>query len=255
MKAHLSIVFYVGALAMMVAGGTAQAASVDFESAPASGYYTLRNNGSATTTMSTDYAVSPTHSAMFYFPDADSTANDNPTVKVWYTGQLGNTAASFATLVTSGSSASVPAPYLMFGVDVNGDGLLTSMDPSANADAYVIAFIHPTFSQGQWFTTGLDASTMVQVVGNRAGLTAGTFSASGTQDTLADLDAISTGNGAQTWGSLNILAAYVGAGEWPGMSGSYTAYVDNISVSATPEPASLGLLALGGLTLLRRKRR
>jgi hypothetical protein len=247
------------ATALGFAVAPAEAISVDFETAPVDGVYLVRDSGAGTAALSTDYAVSATHSAKLNLPDPTSAANDGPNVKVWYTGKLGNTAGSFDALVTGGSSSSLPAPYMMFGVDVDGDGSLTTIDTTH--DAFVIAFINPVFSDGVWFTTGLDANTKVHVVGDRAGLTNGTFSSSGTQDTLGALSGILTGNGSQTWGDLNVLNEYVEVGSWPGLTGSYTAYIDNISVAAVPLPkaayAGLGLIAgiglLGGLK--RRQRR
>ena len=70
--------------------------------------------------------------------------------------------------------------------------------------------------------------------------------------TLGDLRS-KTFSGSTTWGDLDIILARAGAGEWPGAT-SYTAFVDNISV--VPEPATMSLLALGGIaTLIRRRRK
>ena len=88
-------------------------------------------------------------------------------------------------------------------------------------------------------------------MGNRSGLTAGTFSASGTQGTLAELAAIDF-DGTDTWGEMDVIAVRIAGGLWPN-SGVHTSYVDDLSV--VPEPATMGLLAIGGLGVLIRRRR
>ena len=55
---------------------------------------------------------------------------------------------------------------------------------------------------------------------------------------------------AQIWQVLSNLTAMRFCGEY--LTGADYAYIDNIVL--TPEPATLGLLALGGLALLRRRR-
>jgi hypothetical protein len=139
-------------------------------------------------------------------------------------------------------------PYMMFAIDADNSG---TYNYGATGDALAIQWVSGATNStvDSWFTDSVDLSTTVHVVGNRTGLTAGTFDASGTQDTLGAL-AATTFSGSTTWGDLNIIAYRMAAGLWPN-SGENTMYVDNATI--VPEPASLSLLAIGGLALLRRR--
>jgi len=54
---------------------------------------------------------------------------------------------------------------------------------------------------------------------------------------------------------FSVLAApYVDQALTAGVHTTWKGVIDNVAVVAVPEPASLGLLSLGGLTLLRRRR-
>lgn len=208
---------------------SAHAISIDFESPVGSGYDLF--NGAALTTAQSH---SPTQSAILNDPVNDSL------VKIVPSGlNLGTTSGSFWSYIPQSSNVNL-APYMIFGVDVNNDG---SWDGGIN-DALVIAFITGAgaYPADTWFQSGLDAGTKVHVVGGRPGLAAGTFSSSGTQDTLAALSAMSTGGG--LWGDLPLLRIYVEIGEWP-LIDSYTAYVDDIQVNAVHEPSTMLLLGSG----------
>lgn len=228
----------------LISTAQANSISIDFETPPGTTYELFFG-----ASQSTDQSLSPTHSAQLNDPVNSSLVRIIPSGL-----KLGSTEGSFGVYLPTGTNLNV-APYMIFGADVDGSGV---WDSSLTNDALVIAFISGPFSADTWFQTGLNSSTNVHVVGNRPGLTLGEYSSSGTQDTLAALSAESTGSG--LWGDLGLLRIYVEIGEWPGVT-TYNSYVDDINVSAVPEPgavpepATLALLMFGlaGLGLSRRK--
>ncbi len=235
-------------LAALIGAPTlASAWGTDFESGPGAtpgSGYDLYYGATRTTAIS----QSPSHSIELSM----TSEADTPLIRFLPTETLGTLNGQFSTFV----SASSPdlAPYMYFGVDTNQDGI---WEGDGGGDSLVIAFsggaIPNTITHESWFTSGLDSATNVHVVGNRAGLTAGTYSASGTQDTLANLRSMSLG-GSTSWGDLNVLRAYIAVGNWPGVS-SYTAYVDDVNFAPVPEPATMTVLGLGALVAIRRRRR
>ena len=230
--------------AMMVIIGMStslQAVMVDFED----GGYTLAADGSATIALSTEQSHSSSHSVKIQLSDA-TPGSDFGKINVPYSGLLSQTTATCWDYVPSTNDRPELAPYLYFIVDNNKNG--TYDYPN---DGLVIAFLSGAVANptDTWFQASLDGTTMVHVVGDRTGLAAGTFSASGTQDTLDNLRATAF-SGTETWGDQNVILVRAGAGEWPGAS-NYTAYVDDITV--VPEPATMVLLGLGGLLLRKRK--
>ena len=222
--------------------------STDFETPPGSGYdlFDQSNGFSGVAVQSTDFAHSGTYSIKLQVT-ADG---NNPVVRMIPDAgdTLNNLNGSFWAYVPSGNNN---VPYMIFGLDTNGNG---SWDgTSASGDSLVIAFVNTPVTHDAWFQDGLDGSTKVHVVGNRSGLTPGTYDASGTQDTLANLRNM-TVSGSTTWGDLNAKRAYIEAGVWPGVT-SFTGYVDNMALTI-PEPSTLALvgLALGGLVVIRKRK-
>jgi PEP-CTERM motif len=242
--------FSVAACALFITGmamSPASAIIIDFESG--TGYDLF--NGAA---LSTDQSLSPTHSAQLNDPVNGSLVRIRPVEDYGLNLKLGTTSESFAAFIPSGSDNTL-APYGMFGVDVDGNGI---WDGGTN-DALVIAFITgaSSYPTDTWFTTGLDANTNVHVVGNRAGLGAGDFSSSNGGGLLSALDATSTGS--ELWGDLGLLRVYVEIGSWPGVD-TYNSYIDNLtvtSVSEVPEPLTLSLFGAGavGAAALRRRKK
>jgi hypothetical protein len=142
---------------------------------------------------------------------------------------------------TALSSGVTNAPYSLLGVDLNKDGIWDS------GDAWVISLADPGAGKGAWFNGGLTSSDPIHVYGSGVPTYWGT--------TLGDLanTALPPIDGAGTWGDLNVVEAAVEVGMWAIPTYDYTGYVDNINV--TPEPATMALLALGGVALLRRRRK
>lgn len=242
MKLSLSSVAAGALFITGMAMSPASAVTFDFESAGGYGLF----NGAALTTAQ---AQSPTHSVQLNDPVNNSLIRVIPSDNALNL-KLGATSESFSAFIPTGSNNNV-APYGIFGVDVNNDGI---WDSTLTTDALVIAFIPGPYATDTWFTTGLDASTNVHVVGNRAGLGVNDFSSSSGGGLLSALDATSTGSG--LWGDLNLLRVYVEIGSWPGVN-TYNSYVDNLTVSEVPEPLTLSLFGVGfaGMAALRRRKK
>jgi PEP-CTERM motif len=236
-RSMIAVTLTLAAAVLLLPVSVARSASMstDFEAAPGSGYDLFFG-----AVQSTDFAHSPTHSIKLQLT-ADT---DNPTVRMLPSDTLNNLNGSFWAYVPTGYTN---VPYMIFGVDTDENGWGTG------SDSLVIAFVNTPATHDAWFLDGLDGSTLVHVVGNRTGLTPGTYDASGTQDTLANLRNM-TVSGSTTWGDLNVNRAYIEAGLWPGVT-SFTGYVDDM-VLTVPEPATMSLLAfaLGGLVLIRKRK-
>lgn len=239
-RSMIAVTLTLAAATLLLPVSVARSASMstDFEAAPGSGYDLFFG-----AVQSTDFAHSGTYSIKLPIPSDV----DNPTVRMIPDAgdTLNNLNGSFWAYVPTGYTN---VPYMIFGVDTDENGWGTG------SDSLVIAFVNTPATHDAWFQNGLDGSTLVHVVGNRTGLTAGTYSASGTQDTLANLRNM-TVSGSTTWGDLNVNRAYIEAGLWPGVT-SFTGYVDDMALTVVPEPGTLSLLAfaLGGLVLIRKRK-
>jgi len=224
----ITLTFAAAMLLLPVSIARSASMSTDFEAAPGSGYDLFYG-----AVQSTDFAHSGTYSIKL--PMAIEA--DQPTVRMLPGDTLNNLNGSFWAYVPSVNNN---VPYMIFGVDTNGNAV---WDFGPSGDSMVIAFVNTPVTNDAWFLDGLDGSTLVHVVGNRSGLTAGTYDASGTQDTLANLRNM-TVSGSTTWGDLNVQRAYIEAGSWPGVT-SYTGYVDDMALTAVPEPGTMLLLGSG----------
>jgi hypothetical protein len=157
---------------------------------------------------------------------------------------LGNLEASDWVMRTTGRSDL--APYLLFTIDT----------PDTSQETLAIQFLMPSIADNTWTLNAIDRNaTTFHVVGDRTGLGATEFSASGTQGTLNDL-AAKTYAGSTTWGDFSVSHVRVGVGLWDAAA-VYTGYADDVSLFATiPEPSTMALLGLGlgGLVLIRKRK-
>jgi len=145
---------------------------------------------------------------------------------------VANVSAMFQAYVLPGSTANL-GPYVMLDVDANGNGTWDGDSPTG--DAIIIAFVTGAapYTQGCWYTDGLNGTTTVHVVGNRTGLAAAEFSSSAGGGLLSTLRT-HTLSGSAVWGDLQVLNVRVGAGLWPG-SGYFECYVDDLIVAKALE--------------------
>jgi len=148
---------------------------------------------------------------------------------------LNNVIASDWVMRTDGRSDL--SPYLIFSV-------ATPNDPNPD-DTMIIQFSMTSIADNTWTQNTIDRnSTTFHVVGDRTGLTPGTFDASGTQGTLDQL-AATTYSGSTTWGDLPVTYVRISVGEWDA-SQTWHGYADDLTV--VPEPGTLTLLGLAGLS-------
>ena len=243
MNTKLLITFAVAILSVQAS----LQAAVSFEDGETG--YSFGTDAGATLQRSTEQAHSGLYSAKLQLSDANPSADFAKINVPWTSSTLGQTSATCWDYVPSSNVRSDVAPYLYFIVDCNSNGLYDYPN-----DGLVIAFVTGSESNptDAWFQTSLDSTTKVHVVGNRTGLGATEFSSSNglTMGTLADLCA-KPYSGATTWGDLSMVMVRAGAGEWPGATG-YTAYVDDLTV--VPEPATMCLLGVGAVALIRRRK-
>jgi hypothetical protein len=224
----------------------------NFDGAPPIGF--TRTTGAETGGTTTFVASDAAHgtSLQIQMPDVDAgygrvTLNSPTNEPI---GKLRDVSATFETFIDASSDVVLP-PYVLLGLDNNNDGQYDS-----NTESLVIQFSsqNATPTAGAWVTETFDGSNNVHVVVDRGGLAAGDYSPDSTPDKLSDLYS-EIYSGTTLWGDLNVFRVRIAAGFFNAGAGDqdYTALVDNLSVTAVPEPTTLAVLGLGVLGLLRRR--
>ena len=241
-----SMIAVVGVAAVMLAGvaGAAQAGYTEgFEGAGPFNFYAGPGCSSGVTTAQ---AHSGTHSAEFVLNATNQAYTRFKSVDISLYGfKVKDVQASDWVLRTLGRSDL--SPYLLFTINT------PNMDP--NDETIAVQFSMAVIANDVWTENAIDRpTTTFHVVGaDRGNLGTSEFSSSGTQGTLDDLSDIWY-DSAHTikWGDLPISYVRVGVGLWDAAQ-EYHGFADDINI--TPEPATMALLAAGGIGMLLRRRR
>ncbi len=231
-------------------GNSANAANLldTFEGAAPSGY--TRQLGTSTT-LSSEHALGTT-SAKITLGSVNSDYSTVSDVADAPIGKLKDVLASFQYYLDSANSTYTgSAPYILLGVDSNHDGVYDYA-----TDSQIIQFSTSTpLATNTWTSQSLLTTDLVHVDtdSQRPGLGATEFNPSFGGGTLQSLIEHSDG-GAGVWGDFDVVRVRVGAGFFND-TGSYTAFIDNLSAVNTPEPTTLGVVgaAAAGLLLCRRR--
>ncbi len=154
---------------------------------------------------------------------------------------VGNIIASFWVMRDYGRADL--SPYVLF----------TIVTPDTGQETLAIQFSMPSVVEDVWSLNSIGrGTTTFHVVGDRTGLGATEFSASGTQGTLEAL-AGTTYSGGTRWGDFPVSHVRVGVGLWDA-SQTWNGFADDLTIDAVPEPGTLMLLgAAVGLLALRRR--
>lgn len=234
----------ISLLAMMFRAGWASTFTEGFEGLPSS--YNFYADPGSSAGISNTVAHSGSQSAQFTL-DATHFAYTR-----WKSGDLTSYGIKLSDLEASDwvertLGRSDLSPYFLF----------TVATPDVSQETLAIQFSMAPISDNVWTQNIINrSSTTFHVVGDRTGLGATEFSASGTQGTLDDLSA-KTYSGSTTWGDFSVTYVRVGVGLWDA-SQEYNGFADDVTVSgapAVPEPATMLLLGSGLLSLVGLKRK
>jgi hypothetical protein len=245
--------FAIAAAFVWIVGPALADTTVNFDDPlPANvSFQAYNDSGSAPPTsagLSSDYAHSGTQSARLYLGDVNQ---DEARVKITGVGgTLGTTSASYWAYEPVGVSGNTP--YLMLLVDTNNSGAMEwagSNDSGPAYDSYIITSPTNPLIPGQWVQETLTADTLVHVFGNRDAFgvesdPGSKYSAWNGFGRFGDL--LNETYGSYTWGSMSVFNAYVDHSWTP----ATPVYVDDINIATVPEPGTITLLVLGGLTTL-----
>jgi hypothetical protein len=250
-KRNSLCVFAIAAIFVCFGSSAFADIAVDFEGAlPANvSFQAYNDSGSSPATsagLSSDFAHSGTHSAMLYLGDP----LDEARVKITGVGgTVATTSASYWAYEPVGTTTNTP--FLMLYVDTNNNGISDGIN-SSTGDSYIITAPTNPLIPGQWVQETLTADTLVHVVGNRG--TFGVESVNGSKYSAWNGfgrfgDLLNEAYGSSAWGNMNVFNAYVDS-NYAGNAGTHTVYVDDINIATVPEPGTLTLLGIGGLTAL-----
>lgn len=219
--------------------GRASIFTEGFEGLPSS--YNFYADSGSSAGISTTVAHSGSQSAQFTL-DAAHFAYTR-----WKSGDLTSYGIKLSDLQASDwvmrtSGRSDLSPYLLF----------TLATPDTSQETMAIQFSMASITDNVWTQNTINRSlTTFHVVGDRTGLGATEFSASGTRGTLNDLSA-NTYSGSTLWGDFLVTYVRVGVGQWDAYQ-AYNGYADDVTVA--PIPGAVWLLGSGlvGLVGIRRR--
>lgn len=217
-----------------------------FENEPTDGGYRFRETASSTARRSSDDEPVRTGS----YSARLNTVNDKSAIDFgdyFEFGRVRDVTVSFWSYVdSSGTSDNVGRlrPYAHFAVDANKNGYWDGND------AWIIATDDPNSSLNVWQEMGLNGSSKIHVYQNDTSKLRGTL--------LRDLYDMENDVTDIQYGDMPIFRVFIGTGTWGPDSYNHLAYVDDVTITAVPEPMTMlafgtAVAGLGGY--IRRRRR